>query len=189
VAAACFADAEPSVVAAVEAAIDALVAIGMTVDIVKRPTSDDLALANAAGLVVSRCEAAAFHRSLDLDRSLYWQEVAEQLELAASVSAVDYLDAQRARARLADELLACFDDVDVLAMPTVPVVAPPVTDFAAYLMVLARNAIPWSLVGFPALSLPCGPAGALPVGLQLVAPPGREDVLVAVGKSAEAALA
>jgi aspartyl-tRNA(Asn)/glutamyl-tRNA(Gln) amidotransferase subunit A len=110
----------------------------------------DLALANAAGLVVSRCEAAAFHRSLDLDRSLYWEEVAEQLELGASVTAINYLDAQRAPARLADELLACFDDVDVLAMPTVPVVAPPVADFAAYLMVLARNAIPWSLVGFPA---------------------------------------
>ena len=74
-------------------------------------------------------------------------------------------------------------------MPTVPVVAPPVTDFAAYLMVLARNAIPWSLVGFPAVSLPCGPPGALPVGLQLVALPGREDLLVAVGKVAEMALA
>ena len=46
--------------------------------------------------------------------------------------------------------------VDVLAMPTVPVVAPPVDDFARYLMVLARNAIPWSLVGFPAISVPCG---------------------------------
>jgi Asp-tRNA(Asn)/Glu-tRNA(Gln) amidotransferase A subunit family amidase len=56
-------------------------------------------------------------------------------------------------------------------------------------MVLARNAIPWSLVGFPALSLPCGTAGGLPVGLQLVAPPGREDLLVAVGKAAEAAVA
>jgi aspartyl-tRNA(Asn)/glutamyl-tRNA(Gln) amidotransferase subunit A len=189
VTAACFADADPAVVAAVDASIEALAGRGMVVDAVKRPHADDLALANAAGLVVSRCEAAAFHRSLDLDRALYWEEVAEQLQLAAAVAAIDYLDAQRARARLADELLACFDDVDVLAMPTVPVLAPPVTDFAAYLMVLARNAIPWSLVGFPALSLPCGTAGGLPVGLQLVAPPGREDLLVAVGKVAEATVA
>jgi aspartyl-tRNA(Asn)/glutamyl-tRNA(Gln) amidotransferase subunit A len=189
VAAACFADAEPGVVAAVESAVEALVIGGMVIDTAKRPNSDDLALANAAGLVVSRCEAAAFHRSLDLDRTLYWQEVAEQLELAAAIAAIDYLDAQRARARLADELLSCFEHVDVLAMPTVPVVAPPVSDFAAYLMVLARNAIPWSLVGFPAISLPCGPPGALPVGLQLVALPGREDLLVAVGKVAEARIA
>lgn len=33
-----------------------------------------------------------------------------------------------------------------------------------------------------------GFAGGLPVGLLLVAPPGREDLLVAVGRLAEAAL-
>ena len=34
----------------------------------------------------------------------------------------------------------CFDTVDVLAMPTSPVIAPPASDFARYLMALARNA-------------------------------------------------
>ena len=45
--------------------------------------------------------------------------------------------------------IACFADHDVLAMPTVPVVAPPVDDFAAYLMVLARNADPVELRRLP----------------------------------------
>ena len=69
-------------------------------------------------------------------------------------------------------------------MPTSPVVAPPVDDFAAYLL-LSRNAIPWSFVGFPAVSVPCGWVGGLPVGLLVVAPPDREDLLVAVGKVVE----
>src|SRR4029079_12253537 len=98
--AACFADADGAVVEAGGADIEPLAAPGLWVEAVKRPTTDDRELANAAGLVVSRCEAAAFHRSLDLDRSLYWDEVADQLEMAASVVAIDYLDAQRARARL-----------------------------------------------------------------------------------------
>ena len=68
-------------------------------------------------------------------------------------------------------MLAEFRDHDLLAMPTVPVVAPPVEDFAAYLMRLARNAIPWSFVGFPAVTVPCGWVDGLPVGLQLVAAP------------------
>jgi Asp-tRNA(Asn)/Glu-tRNA(Gln) amidotransferase A subunit family amidase len=52
-------------------------------------------------------------------------------------------------------------------------------------MVLARYAIPWSLVGFPAISVPMGTIGNLPVGIQLVAPPGDEAVLVEVGRALE----
>ena len=47
-------------------------------------------------------------------------------------------------------------------------------------MVLARNAIPWSLVGFPAISVPVGTVEGLPVGLQLVAPPHQGVVRLAV---------
>ena len=53
-------------------------------------------------------------------------------------------------------------------------------------MLLARNAILWSFTGFPALSVPCGTVDGLPVGLQLVGPPGAEARLVAVGRALEA---
>jgi aspartyl-tRNA(Asn)/glutamyl-tRNA(Gln) amidotransferase subunit A len=179
------AGAEPGVAGAVAATLDGLAAAGARVSTAGRPTGADLALANAAGLVVSRCEAATIHRGMGLDRSLYWEEVADQLRMAEGLLATDYLDAQRVRAQLAEELLAPFADVDVLAMPTVPIVAPRADDFARHLMLLARNAIPWSFVGFPAISVPCGRAGGLPVGLQLVAPPHREDLLVAAGRAVE----
>jgi len=52
-------------------------------------------------------------------------------------------------------------------------------------MLLSRNAIPFSFVGFPAISVPCGAVDRLPVGLQIVAPPDREDLLVAVGRCVE----
>ncbi|HEX2698605.1 MAG TPA: amidase [Acidimicrobiales bacterium] len=184
-----FDGAEPGVAGCARAAVAALGRRGLPLVNVSLPSAGDLELANAAGLVISRSEAAAFHRSLDADLSLYWEEVAQQLELGAEVAAVDYLDAQRARGLLATRLLEVFEECDVLAMPTVPVVAPLAEDFASYLMVLARNAIPWSLVGFPALSVPCGFSEGLPVGLQLVAPPGREDLLVAVGREVEEAVA
>jgi aspartyl-tRNA(Asn)/glutamyl-tRNA(Gln) amidotransferase subunit A len=136
-------------------------------------------------MLISRCEAAAFHRRLGLDRSLYWDEVADQLDAAEELTAVSYLNAQTLRAELADRFVSVFDDVDVLAMPTVPKVAPRLSDFARHLMLLSRNAIPWSLTGFPALSVPCGWSEGLPVGLQLVAAPWREDLIVAVGCAVE----
>ena len=180
-----FAGAEPGVVAAVRAGLGLIKGLGCSVGSSARPTANDLEAANAAGLIISRCEAAAFHRSLGADRSLYWEEVADQLGAASEVSAVDYIDAQRLRAELADSLLELFGDVDVLAMPTAPVVAPMADDFSRHLLLLSRNAIPWSLTGFPAVSVPCGFSAGLPVGLQLVARPWREDLLVALGGALE----
>ncbi len=176
----------PGVGAVIDEGFARLAGAGAVVEMTERPSAADLDLANAAGLVISRCEAAAVHREHDLDRGAYWDEVREQLARAEGVLAIDYLDAQRARAALRDRLIGCFADHEVLAMPTVPVVAPLVEDFAEYLMVLARNAIPWSLVGFPAISVPAGTVDGLPVGMQFVAPPGGEATLVRVALAFEA---
>jgi amidase len=46
---------------------------------------------------------------------------------------------------------------------------------------------PFNVSGQPAMSLPLGMAGELPVGVQLVAAHGREDVLVALGAQLEQA--
>jgi aspartyl-tRNA(Asn)/glutamyl-tRNA(Gln) amidotransferase subunit A len=185
--AAAFAGIEPGVDAGVRAALAVAEGLGCAVTEARRPTAADLDDANAAGMIVSRCEAATFHRSLGADRSRYWPEVADQLGAAGSIPAVDYLEAQRLRADLTEGLLAALEHHDVLAMPTVPIVAPPVEDFARYLLVLSRNTTLWSLTGFPAISVPCGTAGGLPFGLQLVAPPWREDRLIALGSALEAA--
>ena len=182
---AAFAGAEPGVEACVRRMIDALGELGCEVVSAAGPTAGDLEEANAAGMIISRCEAATFHRRLGLDRSLYWDEVADQLDAAEELTAVTYLNAQTLRAELADRFLSVFGDADVLAMPTVPTVAPRLSDFARHLMLLSRNAIPWSLTGFPAVSVPCGWSEGLPVGLQLVAAPWREDLIVAVGCAVE----
>ena len=181
--------AETDVVAAVNEAVTSLASAGARLSPCPALRPGHLDDANAAGLVISRCEAAAAHRSLGTDLSRCWPEVAEQLDVASTVAAIDYLDAQRVRAELMTDLGALFGAHDVLAMPTVPVVAPPTDDFARYLMVLARNAIPWSLVGFPAISVPCGVDGqGLPIGVQLVAPPHHEATLVTAAAAVEQAM-
>lgn len=177
-------DATPVVDAAVGAALTRLDTLVAGVEELHRPNAADFAAGNALGLVVSRSEAAAFHRAAGLDRSLYWDEVRDQLDAADDVLAIDYIDAQRSRAALHAEMRGVFDLVDVLAMPTTPVQAPPAEDAEEYLTLLSRNAILWSFVGFPAISIPCPvPDGELPVGLQLVAAPGGEATLIALASA------
>ncbi|MGH2906905.1 MAG: amidase [Solirubrobacterales bacterium] len=177
---------EPDVEDSINLSLDVLSAAGAELVEVDRPGEDDFVGANACGLIVSRCEAATFHRGLENDRSLYWAEVRDQLNAADEVLATDYIDAQRYRAWLRERMLAVFDDVDALVMPTVPVLAPPVEDADEYLTVLSRNAILWSFVGFPAISVPSAPSpSGLPVGFQIVAAPHAEATMIAVGRAVE----
>ncbi|MBM3490005.1 MAG: amidase [Alphaproteobacteria bacterium] len=98
-----------------------------------------------------------------------------------------------------------FGQVDILAMPTVPMKAlayrtptNPVeaiehTLFGGELGVdlgpLIANTAPFNYTGFPALSLPCGKSQGLPIGLQLVAPHFREDLLIRAGHAYQRAAA
>jgi aspartyl-tRNA(Asn)/glutamyl-tRNA(Gln) amidotransferase subunit A len=183
---AAFEDIDPDVDASVRAAIQRLRGAGAATVDLTTPGEPDFTGANAGGLVTSRCEAATFHKGLGTDRDLYWPEVRDQLNAADDVLATDYLQAQRYRAWLRERMLKVFEGVDALVMPTVPVLAPPVEDADDYLTILSRNAILWSFVGFPAISVPAAksPSG-LPIGVQVVGAPYSERTLIAVAAALE----
>lgn len=185
---AAFEDVDPAVAESVAAAIDALRDAGAEMIEVDTPAESDFTGANAGGLITSRCEAATFHKGLENDRDLYWSEVRDQLNAADDVLATEYIQAQRFRAWLRDRMTAAFAEFDAMVMPTVPVLAPPVEDAEDFLTILSRNAILWSFVGFPAMSVPVAPApSGLPIGFQVVAAPHEERTMIAVAAAVEAA--
>lgn len=185
--AAAFVDVDPAVESSVRAAIERLTLAGAQTVELESPGEADFTGANAGGMITSRCEAATFHKELGADRDLYWPEVRDQLNAADEVRATEYLQAQRYRGWLRERMLAAIADVDALVMPTVPVLAPPIEDADDYLTILSRNAILWSFVGFPAISVPVAPApSGLPVGLQVVGAPHAERTLAAVAAAVEA---
>ncbi|MFT4049072.1 MAG: amidase [Solirubrobacterales bacterium] len=179
-------DAEPAVEQSIETALDTLRVTGAELVDIERPSAIDLDNANLVSMVVSRCEALAFHRDLGLDPALYTSDVRTQLEAAESATALDYIEAQRLRAELQRDMLKVFDDVDVLVMPTVPIVAPERDTADQTPLVLTRNVAIWSFTGFPAISVPCPPtAVGLPTGLQVVAAPHAEAAILAVARAVE----
>lgn len=95
-----------------------------------------------------------------------------------------YGQATRVRALLRRDFARAFAHCDLLACATSPVPAFPLgskVDDPLAMYLCDALTVPASLAGLPALSLPCGftPDG-LPVGLQLIAPPFREDLLLQV---------
>jgi aspartyl-tRNA(Asn)/glutamyl-tRNA(Gln) amidotransferase subunit A len=109
------------------------------------------------------------------------------LEMGRAVTAAEYLDAQRRRKKLAREFGRIWKDCDCLLTPATPFPAFPIEHNADLRPAATRLTRSFNLLGWPALALPCGMTRAgLPIGLQLIAAPGREDILFAVGEALEA---
>jgi len=84
-----------------------------------------------------------------------------------------YLKAQRVRQLIAADFERAFGEVDVLVGPTSPTAAFPIGAKTADPITMYLNdiyTIGANLAGLPAMSVPCGFVGGLPVGLQIVGP-------------------
>jgi aspartyl-tRNA(Asn)/glutamyl-tRNA(Gln) amidotransferase subunit A len=133
---------------------------------------------------ICAAEARHAHRELIADPDRYTPQVLARLRLGEGISAVDYLEAQRLRRVWAAEWRDLFGvhRLDAVAHPTIDR-PPPVLDPSEPPRGPAiRLSIPWSLAGFPALSVPVGvDIRGLPVGLSLAGLPEREAELVGLG--------
>ncbi len=94
-----------------------------------------------------------------------------------------YKKAQQVRRLIQQDFLSCFGQVDVIAGPTTPGPAFPLgakagDPVAMYLEDVYTLAV--NLAGLPALSVPAGLVGGLPVGLQLIGPHFAEGRLLNV---------
>lgn len=186
-------EAEGAVLAAFEQALARLSGAGARVQDLQL---DDWLMAPARvqqGGSLASAEAAHIHRAL-LERAPGQLDarVLARIQPGLSVPAPHYVGVLHERARLQREFDAELLDVDLLALPTVPIVAPRIdalqADDAAFMRANAlvlRNPSVFNFYDLPALSLPAGRAGGLPFGLMLVAQRGRDRELLALAAAIE----
>lgn len=96
-----------------------------------------------------------------------------------------YGSALQMKALITAELNRAFEEIDFLLTPTTPTPAfklgEKTTDpLSMYLADIFT--VPANIAGLPSISIPSGLVGALPLGIELTAGPGREDILFAAGK-------
>jgi aspartyl-tRNA(Asn)/glutamyl-tRNA(Gln) amidotransferase subunit A len=112
------------------------------------------------------------------------------------ISEAGYMELVKTRRRIISEAGRAFADSDVWLLPTVPRIAPLISELvsndAAYFQANAtmlRNSSIFSFLDGCALSIPCHLPGEAPVGLMIAAPGGRDHHLLRIGMAIEAALA
>jgi len=99
-----------------------------------------------------------------------------------------YKKAQDARAWVKQDFDAAFEEVDVLASPTMPVTPPALgesLDDPLQLYLMDANTVPVNLANLPAISVPAGEVDGLPVGLQLIGPKFGEETIIRAASAAE----
>jgi aspartyl-tRNA(Asn)/glutamyl-tRNA(Gln) amidotransferase subunit A len=105
-----------------------------------------------------------------------------------------YLQAQRFRRWYCDLLREIFQNVDVILAPTTPISAPLIGQQTMILddeEILIRPHLglftqPFSFIGLPVLSVPIQHQNALPLGVQLIAAPYNEALILRVAAALEA---
>jgi 1-carboxybiuret hydrolase len=151
--------------------------------------------ARAAAYLITMVEGAALHlerlrtRAGDFD-----PDIRDRLIAGAMLPGAWTTQAQKFRRSFREQALALFRDVDVLLAPATPCRAPKIGQKTFVLdgkEMLVRPNIglftqPISFIGLPVVVVPVWTAGeSLPIGVQVIAPPWREDLALRIARGLE----
>jgi Asp-tRNA(Asn)/Glu-tRNA(Gln) amidotransferase A subunit family amidase len=170
-----FEDLHPEVATAVERAIVQLTALASGIRELNLAVDEDRTLQSA--------EAYAYHRErIAASPEGYQPETLRRIRSGERFTAREYQSALESLRQVRREIVGKFEEVDVLVMPTTPIPAPRIADLIENPsllrpteLFLLRNTRPVNVWGLPAISVPCGfTKEGLPIGLQMVGPPGGE---------------
>lgn len=204
---------QPYVIEAVNKAIDQLKELGAEIVEVSMPTTE---YGLACYYIIAPCEASSNLARYDgvkyglrvaqagddviamtsKSRAAgFGHEVQHRIMIGAHALSSGFYDAyyakaQKVRTLIRAEFNAAFEKCDILATPTSPSVAFPLgdkTDDPIAMKLADVCTIPVNMAGLPALSLPCGFEGGLPIGLQLIGKLLDESTLLRAAHAYEGA--
>ena len=142
-------------------------------------------------------EAYAHHRALiEAKGEGYDPRVRTRVLRGRNQDCADYIDILQARAAFIAAMRTEISAFDVLAMPTVPTIAPTIVElaeddeaFTRVNLLMLRNPTLINMMDGCAISLPMHRAGEAPAGLMLARAGGEDAALFAIAAAAEAVLA
>ena len=203
---------DPAVAAVVKSAVGKLEELGATTVPCSIPSME---YALAAYYVICTCEASSNLARFDgvrygpaADTKKSWHDAYQEVRAAGFGTEVRrrimlgtfalssgyygkyYAKAQVARENVRKDFGRIFSDVDVIAGPTMPTVAfrlgeksDPLSMYLADILTVPAN-----LAGIPAISVPCGRAEGMPVGLQIMGRQFEDERVIDVAYAYEQAV-
>jgi AtzE family amidohydrolase len=169
--------------------MDALAKVAQALDVTASVTLPEPHRARAAAYIITASEGANLHFANLRSRPQDFDPATRDRFLAgAMIPATWYIQAQRFRQWYRDRVREVFETVDIILAPTTPCVAPPL---GVEKMVIAGEEVlvrpnlglftqPLSFIGLPVLSVPVHHPNRLPLGVQIIAAPYNEALILRV---------
>jgi len=186
---------DEQVATAFAAALKKLSAAGALIEEIALPAFARLGAINAKGGFTA-AEAWTLQReTIARAGERFDPRVLSRIVKGRDMTAADLLDLMHARRQWIAEVEQTINGYDALIMPTVPIVAPPLSELVAsdeaYYKTngkILRNPAIINFLDGCALSIPCQETGKAPVGLMLAGPALADRRILAIGLAVEAAL-
>ncbi|UCJ15765.1 AtzE family amidohydrolase [Pseudomonas sp. MM211] len=177
-----------------DSARDAVAQVAKALNASEEVILADAELARTSAFIISASEGGnSYLPALRSSPESFEPLSRERLLAGAMIPAAWYVQAQRFRRHFRQQVLPLFDGVDVLIAPATPTSATPIgqetmringTDLPtrASMGMLAQ---PISFLGLPVVSVPLRTAGGLPIGVQLIAAPFKEEACLRAASALE----
>jgi aspartyl-tRNA(Asn)/glutamyl-tRNA(Gln) amidotransferase subunit A len=173
--------------------LEALARVASALKIQTEVEIPEAARARAAAYVITTTEGASLHLQLLRRRAQDFDPAVRDRLLAGAMIPAPLVDkAQKFRRWYREQVLELFRSVDVIIAPSTPCVAPKLGQKTFILdgkemAVRAHIGVytqPISFIGLPVAAVPI-PLSPLPIGVQIIAAPWREDIVVRVAQYLE----
>jgi len=175
-------------------AFAAVATIAEAIGATRKVTIPEAHRARSAAFTITMIEGAALHadrlraRAHDFD-----PEVRDRLIAGAMLPGQWYVKAQKFRRWYRNEVLKLFNEVDAILAPATPTSAPEVNQQnfvldGVELQVRPSMGLftqPISFIGLPVVTVPVWPDEGMPIGVQIITAPGREDVGLSIAHDLE----
>jgi len=188
-----FAPVQKEVAAQIEKAVQSFEEMGHRVELWKERFPE---VGAAWNNLIMRDLYGQLHAAIAKNRKEMGRPLVETLEQARHLSIEDRVEAQKTKTELNRLLWELFDRFDILVTPTTPTVAfaakgPPPSEIDGHPIPLLGSVAftyPFNISGHPAASVRAGiTENQLPVGLQIIGPRHRDDLVLQMAYAYEQA--
>jgi AtzE family amidohydrolase len=168
--------------------------VAKALNVVETVELEDAAVARASAYLITASEGAALHLDRLRERaSDFDPDVRDRLIAGAMIPASWTAQSQKIRRHFQAQARKLFERFDILLAPATPTRAPRIGQKTFKLdgqELLVRPNIgiytqPISFIGLPVVAVPVWPDDGLPIGVQVIAPPWREDLALRVAYQLE----